>query len=339
MFLTALSVRLRPILRFCPLLGALVFSTTSILDAPRAVGQTPVKQQPQSLDFSEEDFSPGKSTPPVLEQPPPTAPRQLDPSRAIKPCGKEYQQQVVKVLSGDRLTLSDGLELQLLGVTTPSSGRSCHGTEAAEFTRQAVVGKCVRVETPSGQAGRDPSGITLAYVYYPDPTGRQVFLNEELVRAGHGMAPPDLPHPRRMEFIQLQASARAARHGVWGACFDWKSERELGGFGTDPAGNKTWRHQPGIDIMIRTKPLAGGSFKDDDGVRYYDDGTVMRDKEIVRLAEGAVAPGFSLSDIQRAITSNPQIHVRDFIHSAGHAPGLIPAYRHDVYVGVPSGGR
>lgn len=57
----------------------------------------------------------------------------------------------------------------------------------------------------------DREGRRYAYVYLPDKT----FLNAQMIQRGYGYADRQGSHPRRDEFIAIEASARRLKVGVW----------------------------------------------------------------------------------------------------------------------------
>lgn len=57
----------------------------------------------------------------------------------------------------------------------------------------------------------DREGRRYAYVYLPDKT----FLNAQMIQRGYGYADRLGSHPRRDEFIAIEASARRLKVGVW----------------------------------------------------------------------------------------------------------------------------
>ena len=59
----------------------------------------------------------------------------------------------------------------------------------------------------------DLEGRRYAYVYLPDKT----FLNAQMIRQGYGYADRQGAHPRRDEFLAIEASARRLKVGVWGS--------------------------------------------------------------------------------------------------------------------------
>jgi endonuclease YncB( thermonuclease family) len=84
------------------------------------------------------------------------------------------------------------------------------GPEALQFLSGLVVGKKVTLVYDGWRVG-DFGGRQYAYVYLPDKT----FVNAELIRRGLGYADRQGSHPRRDEFLALEASARRAKVGVW----------------------------------------------------------------------------------------------------------------------------
>lgn len=128
---------------------------------------------------------------------------------------------VVHVVDGDTLDLDvpDGgrahTRVRLWGVDTPETVRENtpvqhFGPEASAFTKQAALGKRVKLELdperPRGKYKR-----LLAYVILPD--GRM--LNRVLIEEGYGYADPRYDHRLRAEFLRLQRAAMKAGTGLW----------------------------------------------------------------------------------------------------------------------------
>ena len=76
----------------------------------------------------------------------------------------------------------------------------------------SVVGQRVTVVYDGYRMG-DLQGRRYAYVYLSDKT----FLNAQMIRRGLGYADRHGSHPRRDEFIAVEASARRGKVGVWGS--------------------------------------------------------------------------------------------------------------------------
>lgn len=122
---------------------------------------------------------------------------------------------VQRVVDGDTLLLDDRTRVRLLGVDTPETKHPDRpvdplGLEAAEFMRRHVEGRSVRLEFDRER--RDRFGRVLAYVYAGD-----LFLNEELIRAGYSRAETHFPYSEQMKrrFREAEAEAREAHRGGW----------------------------------------------------------------------------------------------------------------------------
>ncbi|MFP2903915.1 thermonuclease family protein [Pyxidicoccus sp. 3LFB2] len=131
------------------------------------------------------------------------------------PCGPDMGR-VAEVIDGDTLLLESGERIRYLLADAPESTggtRECFGPEAHAFNRGLVGGR--RVALAYGEACTDRFGRLLAYV---SVDGREV--NTLLVERGHAcvLHVPPAGSARRAEFEALEAEARRARRGVWGAC-------------------------------------------------------------------------------------------------------------------------
>jgi micrococcal nuclease len=124
---------------------------------------------------------------------------------------------VARVIDGDTIELASGEKLRYLLVDTPEStggAKDCFGAEAATLNRDVVEGQVVEL-TYDEAACTDRFGRTLAYV---SVAGREV--NRLLVERGYACVlhiPPG-GDDRADAFSALEAAARAARRGMWGAC-------------------------------------------------------------------------------------------------------------------------
>ncbi|MCP3136298.1 thermonuclease family protein [Pyxidicoccus xibeiensis] len=134
---------------------------------------------------------------------------------ASAPCGPDTGR-VAEVIDGDTVVLEGGERVRYLLADTPESAggaKDCFGAEAHAFNRGLVEGR--RVALAYGEACSDRFGRLLAYV---SVDGREV--NTLLVERGHAcvLHVPPAGSARRAEFQALEAQARHARRGVWGAC-------------------------------------------------------------------------------------------------------------------------
>ena len=105
---------------------------------------------------------------------------------------------------GELPTIGGPNSAELLG------GRNI-GPEAVAFLSKFVAQRVTIVS--DGYRIGDLGGRRYAYVYVADKT----LLNAEMIRLGYGYADRQGSHPRRDEFIALEATARRSKIGVWGS--------------------------------------------------------------------------------------------------------------------------
>jgi micrococcal nuclease len=123
---------------------------------------------------------------------------------------------VERVIDGDTIVVTGGVRVRYLLVDAPetASGSSeCYGANAAQFNADLVLGR--QVELGYDTACQDRFGRTLAYV---SVDGQDV--GRLLIERGYACVlhiPPD-GDARAGEFRALEAAARAAGRGLWGAC-------------------------------------------------------------------------------------------------------------------------
>lgn len=122
---------------------------------------------------------------------------------------------VDRVIDGDTI-VAGGRTIRYLLVDAPeiTDGRSdCYGDNAAQFNADLVLGKTVELDYDIDCDDR--FGRTLAFVRV---AGRDV--SRLLVERGYACVlhiPPD-GDDRADEFAAVQAAAKTARRGLWGAC-------------------------------------------------------------------------------------------------------------------------
>lgn len=130
------------------------------------------------------------------------------------------QVRVVHVVDGDTVVVDDrgrSETVRLLGVDTPETVDpdepvQCFGPEASAYTKAALTGRLVRLETDV--ESRDRYGRLLAYVLVD---GHR--FNDDLLRRGYArllVIPPNGSHARTM--LDEELDARRAGLGLWGAC-------------------------------------------------------------------------------------------------------------------------
>ena len=131
---------------------------------------------------------------------------------------------VVRTIDGDTIDLDIAdtvaghptTRVRLWGVDTPETKRpdspvDHFGPEASRFTRDACLGKQIRVELEPNGRTRGNYGRLLAWVYLPD--GRM--LNRVLIAEGYGYADPRFDHHLKRELADLMRKARTAKLGLW----------------------------------------------------------------------------------------------------------------------------
>lgn len=123
---------------------------------------------------------------------------------------------VTRVIDGDTIELEGGETIRYLLVNTPETtgGKNeCYGQNAVQFNTDLVLGKTVEI-TYDTQC-TDRFDRLLAYV---SVSGQEV--NTLLIERGYGCVlhiPPG-GDDRADELEALEAAAKAAGRGLWGAC-------------------------------------------------------------------------------------------------------------------------
>lgn len=145
-------------------------------------------------------------------------------TQVTPPPEKQNTFKVTKVIDGDTIEVNGGIKVRYIGIDTPEIGDSrkkveCYGREAAEFNKQLVEGKEVRLEKDISET--DKFGRLLRYVYLPaDRQGvNDLFVNDYLVRQGYAYAatfPPDVKYQE--QFREAEKEARENSRGLWSAC-------------------------------------------------------------------------------------------------------------------------
>ena len=136
--------------------------------------------------------------------------------------GHSEIRKVIRVVDGDTIVVSPNEKVRLIGVDTPETVHpnrivECFGKDAKEFTRRAVEGKTIRLvldDINRVRQHKDRYGRTLAYAYLED--GRM--LNRELISQGYAHAYTRFRFRYRVEFRQLERTARDQAVGLWSSC-------------------------------------------------------------------------------------------------------------------------
>jgi micrococcal nuclease len=158
----------------------------------------------------------------ILLKNPPQSRKTAEITREATSSGKKYEApretvQVLRVIDGDTIELSDKRRVRYIGMDTPeivdpAKPVECFGKEAADGNKRLVEGKTVQLEKDVSET--DSYGRLLRYVYVGD-----IFVNETLVENGFARIttfPPDVKY--RDQLTQAQREARANNRGLWSGC-------------------------------------------------------------------------------------------------------------------------
>ena len=129
---------------------------------------------------------------------------------------------VIRVVDGDTIEVDmDGnLEkVRLIGVDTPEThhpdkGVECFGQLASNYTKNALEGKSVRLESDETNQNRDRYQRLLRYVY----TEQGELWNRRLIADGYAHALTAFPFTKMKEFKELEKNAMIQSKGLWSAC-------------------------------------------------------------------------------------------------------------------------
>lgn len=149
------------------------------------------------------------------------------PSKSKSPV-EEGVWNVVQVVDGDTLIVGDSADrekqyrIRLIGADTPEtvstrSQEQPFGRDASDFTKQknAESGNRVRIAFDGEQLDRFKR--TLAMVYLPMPDGKEVWLNELLIREGlaHVRFEYRYSHGAKLAFAVAEMEARKNKRNLW----------------------------------------------------------------------------------------------------------------------------
>ena len=123
---------------------------------------------------------------------------------------------VTRIVVGDTVELSTGVKIRYLMVNAPetTSGHDdCYGSNAVTFNTDLVLNK--EVELSYDVECEDRFGRTLAYVKVGG-----VEVNSLMLERGYACLLHISPDgdARLDEFKAIEAAAKAAKRGLWGAC-------------------------------------------------------------------------------------------------------------------------
>ncbi len=142
---------------------------------------------------------------------------------AAKDKSEENLVLVTRVVDGDTIELEGGAKVRYIGINTPETVDprrpvQCFGEEASAENKKLVEGKKVRLTKDVSE--RDKYGRLLRYVWLPSDNGKDIFINEFLVKQGYAYAdpfPPDVKYEDRLS--QDQQYAKENNKGLWSSCY------------------------------------------------------------------------------------------------------------------------
>lgn len=132
---------------------------------------------------------------------------------------------VENVLSGDRIQLTNGLRVRLLGIQSPlpndeRSGFACFGALSQKYLAHLIAGKQVFLYRDIQDLNEDRE--LLRYVTLPahNKTGDERFINKEMVQYGFAQSfwPDDIDIKHKDTFEKLQKEVYHSPTGAWSSC-------------------------------------------------------------------------------------------------------------------------
>lgn len=166
--------------------------------------QTPTQETPKTPVIQEETQTP---TPTVPDPTPEETKKPLYP--------------VSKVIDGDTIEVNFGgktEKIRLIGVNTPETVDhrrpvECFGKQASDYTKAALIGKSVSLESDPTQGDRDKYGRLLRYVFLEEGAN----FNKKLILEGYANEYTyNTPYKYQQEFKEAQKEAEEKMAGLWG---------------------------------------------------------------------------------------------------------------------------
>lgn len=135
-----------------------------------------------------------------------------------RPAGS-YAVRVLSVYDGDTIRISyrgKSERVRLIGLDAPElSPRECYGQQAASRMQSLAQSRTVYIKADGSQGNRDTYGRLLRHVYSASGTS----LARSMIYGGHAREYTyNRPYAGQYSHRKAQASAKAARRGLWGSC-------------------------------------------------------------------------------------------------------------------------
>ena len=138
----------------------------------------------------------------------------------------EYEDgEVLRVIDGDTIELTDGRKIRYLGVDTPEKNECFHHQASLKNTLLVMTGNYNRpnkVRLYKGKVDKDRYGRYLRYVTAMGP-GEEILVNDYLIKWGYGLNVSEKYSNQQLSnikslFAESEKEAKGSRVGLWEAC-------------------------------------------------------------------------------------------------------------------------
>ena len=138
----------------------------------------------------------------------------------------EYEDgEVLRVIDGDTIELTDGRKIRYLGVDTPEKNECFHHQASLKNTLLVMTGNYNRpnkVRLYKGKVDKDRYGRYLRYVTAMGP-GEEILVNDYLIKWGYGLNVSEKYSNQQLSnikslFAESEKEAKGSRVGLWENC-------------------------------------------------------------------------------------------------------------------------
>ena len=138
----------------------------------------------------------------------------------------EYEDgEVLRVIDGDTIELTDGRKIRYLGVDTPEKNECFHHQATLKNTLLVMTGNYNRpnkVRLYKGKVDKDRYGRYLRYVTAMGP-GEEILVNDYLIKWGYGLNVSEKYSNQQLSnikslFSESEKEAKGSRVGLWENC-------------------------------------------------------------------------------------------------------------------------
>ena len=138
----------------------------------------------------------------------------------------EYEDgEVLRVIDGDTIELTDGRKIRYLGVDTPGKNECFHHQASLKNTLLVMTGNYNRpnkVRLYKGKVDKDRYGRYLRYVTAMGP-GEEILVNDYLIKWGYGLNVSEKYSDQQLSnikslFSESEKEAKGSRVGLWENC-------------------------------------------------------------------------------------------------------------------------